>query len=51
MSVIVGISVLLLGFIAIASVTALFDLAEFFREDKAYANWAVISLALFAPLF
>ncbi len=51
MSVIVGISVLLLGFIAIASVTALFDLAEFFREDKAYANWAVLSLALFAPLF
>ncbi len=51
MSGIVGISVLLLGYIAIASVTALFDLADLFREDKAYANWAVLSLALFAPLF
>lgn len=51
MSGIVGLSLLLLGFIAIASVTALFDLSTYINESKFYGNWAIISLALSAPLY
>ncbi len=51
MSMIVWLSLLLLGFIAIGSVTALFDLSSYSWNDKLYGNWAIISLALIAPLY
>jgi Domain of unknown function (DUF4153) len=51
MSAIIGLSLLALGFIAISSVLALFDIAELVDEWKLFGNWAVISLALIAPLY
>lgn len=51
MSFIVGGSLLLLGFIAIASVIALFDLSALLDEWKWYGNWAVIALVLLAPIY
>lgn len=52
MASIVGISVLLLGFIAIGSVITLFDLSEVLkREDKLFAIWATISVSLIAPIY
>lgn len=50
MSGIVGGSLMLLGFIAIGSVTTLFDL-HFDHIDRAYAYWAVIALVVLAPLY
>lgn len=41
-----------LGAIAIASVSALFDIVRNWSElDKLYGNWAVISLSIIAPLY
>ncbi len=51
MSMIVGISLLALGFIAISSVIALFDLSSLISESKFYGNWATMSLVLIAPLY
>jgi len=51
MSTIVGASVLLLGYIAIVSVTELFDLSGTFFREKIYAYWATLSLSLVAPLY
>ena len=51
MSTIVGGALVALGFIAISSVIALFDLSSFVQESKIYGNWAVISLSLIAPLY
>ncbi len=51
MSAIVGGSLLALGFIAISSVLALFDLYSSLSDFKIYANWAIVSLALVAPLY
>lgn len=51
MSGIVGVSVLLLGFIAIGSVTELFDLSGVFFREKIYGYWATISLALITPIY
>lgn len=51
MSILVWLAVLLLGFTAIASVMALFDINSFVNEWKLYANWAIISLSLIAPLY
>lgn len=51
MSAIVGVSLLLLGYIAISSVLALFDLYSYFSDFKIYANWAIVSLGIVAPLY
>ncbi len=51
MSCIVGGSLIALGFIAIASVVTLFDISKLINEEKTYANWAIISLSLVAPLY
>ncbi|MDD5377407.1 MAG: DUF4153 domain-containing protein, partial [Candidatus Gracilibacteria bacterium] len=51
MSGIVGGAVLLLGFIAIGSVTELFDLSGAFFHGKIYGYWATIALALIAPVY
>lgn len=48
MSGIVGVSIMLLGFIAIGAVDALFSLT--WNEDI-YANWATLALSLIAPLY
>ena len=51
MSIVAGVAILILGFTAIASVTTLFDIREFINEWKLYANWAIISFSLIAPLY
>lgn len=51
MSDIVGGSLIALGFIAIGSVMALFDLSNLVQEEKLYGNWAVTALSLIAPLY
>ena len=51
MAVIVGGSVMALGSIAIGSVLALFDIADLIDEWKLFANWAIISLVLVAPIY
>lgn len=51
MTGIVGGSLIALGFIAIGSVTALFNLTDLINESKLYANWAVTALSLIAPLY
>jgi hypothetical protein len=51
MSVIVGGSLVALGFIAIGSVFALFDLSSLTDQSKFYGNWAVVALSLIAPLY
>ena len=51
MSCIVGGALIALGFIAISSVMALFELSSFFEEGKIYGNWAVLALSLIAPLY
>lgn len=51
MSSIVGFSLFLLGTIGITSVVSLFDLSALVNQDKFISNWAIISLALVAPLY
>ena len=52
MALVVGGSLMALGAIAIASVSALFDIVRNWSElDKLYGNWAVISLSIIAPLY
>jgi hypothetical protein len=51
MSIVVGGSLVGLGFIAIGSVVALFDLSALVAEDKWYGDWASIALASIAPLY
>jgi hypothetical protein len=51
MSGIVGVTLVILGFIAIGSVIALFDLSSFVWDEKLYGNWAVTALSLIAPLY
>lgn len=51
MSLIVGGSLVALGFIAISSVVALFDLSTLVQESKLYGNWAILALSLVAPLY
>jgi hypothetical protein len=51
MSAITGGALLALGFIAISSVFALFDIRDIFEEWKFYANWAVVALAFTAPIY
>jgi hypothetical protein len=40
-----------LGLIGITSVIELFDLRDAVEEDKLISNWAILSLALVAPLY
>jgi len=51
MSLIVWFSLMLLWFIALASIFALFDLNQYFKEDNLYWYWATFSLSLFAPIY
>ncbi len=52
MSGIVGGSLIALWYIAIASVIALFDIGyDIIDQGKVYGNWAVVSLALIAPIY
>jgi hypothetical protein len=51
MSIVAGLAILALGFTAIASVMALFDINTIVNEWKLYANWAIVSLSLIAPLY
>jgi hypothetical protein len=51
MSIIVGGALVILGFIAIASVIALFDLSSWAWDEEFYGNWAVTALSLIAPLY
>ncbi len=51
MSAIVGVSLLILGFIALYAVTSLFDIFTPSTESKLYGNWAVLAFALIAPLY
>lgn len=51
MTGIVGGALIALGFVAIASVMALFDLSTLVQENKLYGNWAVMALSLIASLY
>jgi hypothetical protein len=52
MSLVVGGALVALGFIAIGSVSALFDVVRNWSDlDKLYGNWAVVALSLVAPLY
>ncbi len=51
MSGIVGISLFILGAIAISAVVALFELSPHIDEGKYYGSWATIALAFIAPLY
>jgi hypothetical protein len=51
MSSIVGLSLLVLGYIAIYAVVSLFDLARYDWDSDLYGNWVVIALSLVAPLY
>lgn len=51
MSVVVGGALTLLGFIAIGSVLALFDIRDYIDESKLFGNWAIVALSLTAPLY
>jgi hypothetical protein len=51
MSFVVGGALLVLGFIAISSVLALFEISSWVDEGKLFGNWAVIALSLVAPLY
>ncbi len=51
MSAIVGLAVVALWYIAIGSVTTLFNLSDFIWNGKIYGYWAVFSLSLVAPLY
>lgn len=51
MSSIVGISLVLLWVIAIASVVSLFELESLIDEEKYYGTWVVFSLAFMAPMY
>lgn len=51
MACIVGGALVALGFIAISSVMALFDLSSAIQKYKVYENWAIFSLSLIAPLY
>lgn len=50
MAVIVGVVVMLLGFIALTSIFTLFDI-KFLDDHNWYGYWSVFSLVLFAPFF
>jgi Domain of unknown function (DUF4153) len=51
MSGIVGLSLVLLGVIAIASVVSLFELESLIDEEKYYGTWITLSLAFIAPMY
>lgn len=51
MTAIVGGSLFALWSIAIGSVLALFDISDLVDEWKLFANWAIVSLVLVAPLY
>lgn len=51
MSIVIGGVLMILGSIAIASVLALFDIASWVNSSDIYANWAIISLSMIAPLY
>jgi hypothetical protein len=51
MSTIVGVSILVLGFIAIYAVLSLFELSRYSWDSDLYGNWAVIALSFVAPLY
>lgn len=51
MSIIVGVSLFILGAIAILTVNNLFDIGHGSEYSKLYGYWAAISLALIAPLY
>ncbi|MBP9778988.1 DUF4153 domain-containing protein [Candidatus Gracilibacteria bacterium] len=51
MSSIIGGALLALGFIALGSIFALFDINDIFDEGKLYASWAVIALAFVSPIY
>ena len=49
-AVIVGVSLLILGYVALFSVLELFDFSSAPDIDKLYAYWAVISCVFIAPI-
>lgn len=51
MSMIVGVSLFILGAIAILTVNNLFDIGYRIEYNKLYGYWAAISIALVAPLY
>lgn len=51
MSSIIWGTLLALGFIALGSIFALFDIKDIFDEWKLYANWAVVALAFVSPIY
>ncbi len=51
MSGIVGAAIYVLGAIAIASVTELFNLSGFTNDYNLYENWAIIAFPFIAPLY
>jgi hypothetical protein len=51
MAAIVGLSLVILGTIAIASVVSLFELESIIDEGKYYGTWITLSLAFVAPLY
>ncbi|GAB0174724.1 MAG: hypothetical protein HHAS10_06030 [Candidatus Altimarinota bacterium] len=51
MSSIVGVSLVLLGSIAIGSVVSLFELSSIIDEEKYYGIWITFSLAFIAPMY
>ena len=50
MSMITGVAVMILGFIAFSAIFTLFDI-DFIDEDNWYAYWSAFSLVLFASIF
>ena len=51
MSGIVGLSLVLLGVVAISSVVSLFELQSIIDEENYYGTWISLSLALIAPMY
>lgn len=51
MASIIGLTLLILGYIALASIFALFDITNIFDESKLYAHWAVVALSFVAPIY
>ncbi|MDD2870947.1 MAG: DUF4153 domain-containing protein [Candidatus Gracilibacteria bacterium] len=51
MAFVVGISLMILGFIALSSLFALFELSKYLDESKYYGYWSVFALSLFAPVY
>lgn len=51
MSAIVGGSLMALGSIAIASISALFDLSDIVQKYHIFENWSIVTFALITPLY